>query len=144
MRPRALVPFVGLAALAVLAVVLLSGRGGGGATKANSTTGYGPFLTASVIPQALVNSPAPSFDLTNARGGMVSSAALRGKPYAITFLYVHCPNVCPLIGEEIHAALVDLGAKAAGMNVVGIRPVTPGPTSYSGSRSTRSRRTSTT
>ena len=120
MRPRALVPFVGLAALAVLAVVLLSGRGVGGATKANSTTGYGPFLTASVIPQALVNSPAPSFDLTNARGGMVSSAALRGKPYAITFLYVHCPNVCPLIGEEIHAALVDLGAKAAGMNVVGI------------------------
>jgi protein SCO1/2 len=120
MRVRALIPFAGLAVLAVCAVAVLSDRGVGGATKANSTIGYGPYLTASLIPQALANSPAPRFDLTDARGGMISTAALRGKPYAITFLYVHCPNICPLIGSEIHAALADLGPKAAGMNVVGI------------------------
>jgi protein SCO1/2 len=117
---RALIPFAGLALLAILAVLVLSNHGVGGATKANSTVGYGPYLTASEIPQALVNSPAPSFDLVNARGGTVSTAALLGKPYAITFLYVHCLTVCPLIGEEIHAALTDLGPKAAGMNVVAI------------------------
>jgi protein SCO1 len=116
MRLRALIPFAGLALLAILAVVVLSSRGVG----ADSSTGYGPFETASAIPAALANSPAPSFDLTDARGGVVSSATLRGKPYAITFLYVDCPDVCPLIGEEIHAALADLGPKASGMNVVAI------------------------
>jgi len=120
MRPRALIPFAGLALLAVLAVLVLSNHGVGGATKANSTVGYGPYLTASEIPQALENAPAPVFDLDNARGGTISTAALRGKPYAITFLYVHCLTVCPLIGEEIHAALADLGPQAAGMNVVAI------------------------
>ena len=116
----ALIPFAALAALAVLAVLVLSSRGVGGATQANSTVGYGPYLTASQIPQALQNSPAASFDLLNARGGSVSSASLRGKPYAITFLYVHCLTICPLIGQEVHAALGDLGPKAAGMNVVAI------------------------
>ena len=115
-----MIPFAALAVLAVVVVVVLSGRGVGGATKANSTSGFGPYLTASAIPQVLVNSPAPRFDLVNARGGTLSTAALSGKPYAITFLYVHCLTVCPLIGEEIHAALVDLGPKAAGMNVVAI------------------------
>jgi len=121
MRLRAWIPFALLVVLAVLAVVVLSGRGVGGATKANATVGYGPYLTASVIPQALANAPAPSFDLDDARGGMVSTiGSLRGKPYAITFLYVHCLTVCPLIGSEIHSALATLGAKAAGMNVVAI------------------------
>lgn len=119
-RMRALIPFAGLALLAILAVLVLSSRGVGGASKTNSSTGYGPFETASAIPAALANSPAASFDLTDARGGVVSSRALRGKPYAITFLYVHCPDVCPLIGEEIHTALAELGPTAAGMNVVAI------------------------
>jgi protein SCO1/2 len=130
MRIRALIPFAGLAVLAIIAVFVLSSRGVGGATKADSTTGYGPYLTASQIPQALANSPAPNFDLLDARGGMVSTAALRGKPYAITFLYVHCLTVCPLIGAEIHTALAELGPKGAGMNVVAIS-VDPGGDSRS-------------
>jgi protein SCO1/2 len=120
MRIRALIPFAGLAVLALIAVLVLSSRGVGGANQANSTVGYGPYLTASEIPQALANAPAPHFELADARGGTVSAAALRGKPYAITFLYVHCLTICPLIGAEIHTALADLGTKAAGMNVVAI------------------------
>jgi protein SCO1/2 len=119
-KPRAWIPFALLAVVAVLAVVVLSSRGVGGATKATATVGWGPYLTASTIPQALVNAPAPSFDLDDARGGMLSTTSLHGKPYAITFLYVHCLTVCPLIGEEIHAALAGLGPKAGGMNVVAI------------------------
>jgi len=119
-RIRALIPFAALAVLAAVAVVVLGSRGVGGATKADSTQGYGPYLTASVIPAQLANAPAPKFDLMNARGGYISTTALRGKPYAITFLYVHCLIVCPLIGAEIHSAISDLGAKAAGMNVVAI------------------------
>ena len=115
-----MIPFALLAVVAVLAVIVLSGRGVGGATKANSSVGWGPYLTASEIPQQLVNAPAPTFSLDDARGGMVSTAALAGKPYAVTFLYVHCLTVCPLIGEEVHAALADLGPRAEGMNVVAI------------------------
>jgi protein SCO1/2 len=59
-------------------------------------------------------------DIESDRGGTISSRALRGRPYALTFLYVHCVDVCPLIGSEIHGALADLGLKAGRMSVVAV------------------------
>ena len=58
--------------------------------------------------------------LQDARGGVLDSARLRGRPYALTFLYVHCIDVCPLIGYEIQAALRVLGPAARRMDVVAI------------------------
>ena len=62
----------------------------------------------------------PRFELADARGGIFSTGQLRGRPYVLTFLYVHCVDVCPLIGSEIHDALAKLGAKSSGLNVVAI------------------------
>ena len=46
--------------------------------------------------------------------------SLRGRPYAITFLYTHCPDTCPLIGAELRQALTKLGGLARRVGVVAI------------------------
>ena len=102
---------------------LISRNGSGTSTTpqaASSPAGSGPFLTASTMPPGLGGRVVPSFDLTDARGGRITTTALRGRPYALTFLYVHCVDVCPLIGSEIHTALADLGPTAGKMNVIAI------------------------
>lgn len=123
MNTRGLI-LAGLLAVAVIAAgaaVALSGRGSAGPPQATSAaSGAGSFLTAATMPQGLGGQAVSPFDLADARGGTLSSASLRGRPYALTFLYVHCVDVCPLIGSEIHDALTQLGAKASSMSIVGV------------------------
>ncbi|MFZ0091557.1 MAG: SCO family protein [Solirubrobacteraceae bacterium] len=91
-----------------------------GTAAVEGSTGPGPFLTASTLPPGLAGRAVPSFHLADARGGRLASTSLHGHPYALTFLYVHCVDVCPLIGSEIHTALADLGPKARKMRVVAV------------------------
>jgi protein SCO1 len=117
-------PLIVAAALALLVVIAASAaialRGGGRTVQTIAQAGSGPFLTAAAMPQGLGGRPVPRFNLADARGGTFSSSRLRGRPYVLTFLYVHCVDVCPLIGSEIHDALTKLGAKASGLTVVAI------------------------
>ena len=48
--------------------------------------------------------PAPALALRNFNGEPVSLAAMRGKAVFVTFVYTHCPNVCPLIVSGLAAA----------------------------------------
>lgn len=78
-------------------------------------------LRGSQIPAALVRQAAPAFRLRDGRtGAMVDSRSLTGRPYAITFLYTECPDVCPLIGQELRQALQDLGPQSRDVNVIAI------------------------
>lgn len=72
------------------------------------------------LPEELRKSPAPDFHLTDARGGVIDTKDLRGRPYVVTFLYANCPDVCPLIGQELKAALERLGADAKRAAVVAV------------------------
>ena len=48
---------------------------------------------------------APPLDtLRNYDGGSFSLAGQRGKAVFVTFLYAHCPDVCPLIASNLHNA----------------------------------------
>jgi protein SCO1/2 len=48
---------------------------------------------------------APPLDtLRNYDGSSFSLAAQRGKAVFVTFLYAHCPDVCPLIASNLHNA----------------------------------------
>ena len=38
----------------------------------------------------------------------------------LTFIYTHCPDVCPLIVSEMHTALVALGLKARQVQIVAV------------------------
>jgi protein SCO1/2 len=68
----------------------------------------GPFR-GGALPRGLDRSRAHDFRLADARGGVLDTRELRGRPYVLTFLYTDCQDVCPLIGQEIGEALRRLG-----------------------------------
>jgi protein SCO1/2 len=109
-----------------------SGGSGGGATgaAASGTSGAsaagsgsgsgGRFRIGTTLPPGLANKPAPAIKLTDARGGTLDTTSFTGTPYLVTFLYTNCPDVCPLIGDEIRQALDHLGADARRVRVVAV------------------------
>ncbi|HVV91722.1 MAG TPA: SCO family protein [Solirubrobacterales bacterium] len=103
---------VSLLALLVLAAVFIA--------TAKSTHADAPgFVDATVYPGGTV--AAPRMKLEDAASGEpFDTASLKGRPYMVTFLYTHCPTVCPLIGAELQAALAELGKEAKGVDVVAL------------------------
>jgi protein SCO1/2 len=79
----------------------------------------GPFR-AGPLPDGLDRKLAPGFRLADARGGILDSRSLRGRPYLLTFLFTDCRDVCPLIGREIGEALRQLGPQASEVASVAI------------------------
>ena len=59
--------------------------------------------------------PPPDFALRDQHGRLVRVSALRGKVVLITFLYTHCPDLCPLTAAHIKVALDRLGARRKGV-----------------------------
>jgi len=49
----------------------------------------------------LSSRPAPSWALVNQEGAPFGSANLRGKVALVTFVYTHCPTVCPLLTAQM-------------------------------------------
>jgi protein SCO1 len=62
---------------------------------------------------------APTFELTDQNGKLVSLAQLRGHPVVLTFLPAQCPDGCPLAGK-IRAALSQTGAAGNGVAVLAV------------------------
>jgi protein SCO1/2 len=57
--------------------------------------------------------PAPALALRNYLGQPVNIASYRGKAVLVTFLYTHCPDVCPLIASNLGVALRLMGPRVA-------------------------------
>lgn len=55
---------------------------------------------------------APPLALDNYLGQPVNLEDYRGKAVFITFIYVHCPDICPIIVSNMRAAQQQLGADA--------------------------------
>lgn len=49
--------------------------------------------------------PAPDFALTDHRGQRVRLSDFRGKAVALTFIYTNCPDICPLVVDNLRVAL---------------------------------------
>jgi protein SCO1/2 len=109
-------PLLSLLASLVLAggVVLASGCGSSGSSK---TTAASTASAAKVAYKAeAVLSPAtpePPLRLRNYLGQQVNIDQYRGKPVLITFVYTHCPDVCPLIVSNLRVAQNLMGAGGA-------------------------------
>jgi len=105
-----------LALLVVLIVAFLSLR--------NSTSGV--VNTNSSASQTglqgtdLGSIPAPDFQLKDQLGNSISLAQFKGKPVVLTFLYTHCPDVCPLTAEKLHATMQSLGQNAQQVAVLAV------------------------
>ena len=55
--------------------------------------------------------------LASAKGGVVDSTTLAGKPYAVFFGFTHCPEVCPTTLYEMSNSLAGLGEAAKDFRV---------------------------
>jgi protein SCO1 len=64
--------------------------------------------------------PAPEFALTDQFGNPTSLSQFRGRPVALTFIYTHCPDVCPLIASNMHTAYGQLGSQALQVRLVAV------------------------
>src|SRR5207253_3770549 len=97
--------------LGLLAVVLVAaGCGSSAATSEHpgTTTKTSRFAGAELTPAR----PAPPLALHDAHGRVYSLAAQHGRYTLVTFLYTHCPDVCPLIASNLNTALRILGPHA--------------------------------
>jgi protein SCO1/2 len=106
-----------LIATAVLSGGLIIGILAGGLTRAPSQAASAPGLRAEALPSGLDGRAAPDFRLRDGRGGIIDTRSLRGRPYAVTFLYTSCPDVCPTIAVDLRDALRGTGAAAVAVSV---------------------------
>ncbi len=105
--------------MAVALVSAVAGCGGGAAKVA----GHPPTVTrGSGYAGALATHPhrAPALSLRNYDGHRVDLRGLRGKAVLVTFIYTHCPDVCPLIVGNLHSAQSELGADRAKLRIVAV------------------------
>jgi protein SCO1 len=101
----------------VLAVAVAAGCGGSSTPKLTvETPKVSTYAGSPVTPQR----HAPAIALHDAWGRPVSLATQRGRWVLVTFLYVHCPDVCPLIAQNLNAALRQLGPKRDRVRVLAV------------------------
>ncbi len=111
MDRRAVLPLVAVLVLAAAIAVLLQSTGknsqplAAGVHSAHSRSFRGNEL---VPPKQ-----APPLALRNYLGERVNISSYRGKAVLVTFLYTHCPDVCPLIAANLRVAQNEMGAATA-------------------------------
>ena len=99
-----------------LAVVVLAGglaalvAGCGGSSSSSDPTTT--TASAANYSGATANppKPAPALQLSNYNGKPVNIDQYKGKAVLVTFIYDHCPDICPLIVSNLHAAQNQMSA----------------------------------
>jgi protein SCO1/2 len=108
-RATALLPIIAVAAIVAAVTALLVTRDSApalpGDVHSESVAGFDGQLLSP-------RKPAPSVGtLRNYLGERVALGDYRGKAVFVTFLYTHCPDVCPLMTAELHDTLEKLGPR---------------------------------
>lgn len=120
-----LLPFAIAALLAALALGALAGCGGSDSSSAQSQQGV-PNGQAAVDNstysggEATPPKAAPELKLKNSLGEAVDLTQYKGKAVLLTFIYTHCPDVCPLIVSHLKTAQAELGDKAKDMQIIAV------------------------
>src|SRR5215208_1702145 len=115
---RLLAPLALIAAILLMLTVALAHQGPtkhelpNNATRTSSATFAGGTLTPLT--------PAPPIDLRNYRGQRVTLSEYRGKVVLVTFLYTHCPDVCPLIASNLHAVQTRLAQATRNVQIISV------------------------
>jgi protein SCO1 len=100
-------------ATTAFAVLALAGCGGRAQPQVEHPTAPPPRVGGAIIASKPV---APAIALHDAGGRPVRLSDFHGKWVAVAFLYTHCPDVCPLIAQNLNAAL----ARAGDLRVVAV------------------------
>jgi protein SCO1/2 len=112
------VPRLGLLVTMVLTAAVLSGCG----TPASPKVQVAAPPTTQRFDGAELTPPqrAQPIALHDAWGRPVTLASQRGRYVLVTFLYTHCPDVCPLIAQNLNSALRQLGPKRDRVRVLAV------------------------
>jgi protein SCO1/2 len=86
---------------AALAALVAAAAGFAAAADGSPPHFAGPTLTHPA--------PPPDFRLRDQNRRLIRLSAERGKVVLVTFLYTHCPDLCPLTATNINTALGTLG-----------------------------------
>lgn len=95
--------------------LLLSGKGSS-SHKASGASSATPFAGSVASPPE----QAPPLQLRNYRGEKVNIVSYRGKAVLVTFIYTHCPDVCPLITSNFRVAQALLGSQSSKVQIVAV------------------------
>jgi protein SCO1/2 len=103
--------------LASVFALLTAGCGSGGNSSATTaSTATAKFAgTAAAPPKS-----APGLPLKDYLGHSLTTSDLQGKAVLVTFIYTHCPDVCPLIVSHLHAAQDELGPEAKKLQIIAV------------------------
>jgi protein SCO1 len=112
MRPRR-VPI----AIAIAGVAAALGLAACGSSSSSSSDPAKPEFLGSVATPQL---PSPPLKLDNSLGQPVNIKDYRGKAVLVTFIYDHCPDICPLIVSHLHTAQAELGAQARKLQIIAV------------------------
>jgi protein SCO1 len=102
-------------AATIAVAALVSGCGGadgaGSGEQAQSNDSPSGQLTSSRFSGTLASPRrlAPPLELQDSIGDPVDLREFRGDAVIVTFVYVNCPDVCPLILDNLRAAQIELG-----------------------------------
>ena len=101
LSPRTVLTLIVILVIAGGVAVLTMGNGSKHPTIGNIHTAKSASYDGSVLAPS---SAAPPLSLRNYKGEMVNINQYRGKAVLVTFLYTHCPDVCPLITSNLRVA----------------------------------------
>jgi protein SCO1/2 len=107
------------ATIAVIALVAVSGCGGSG-PNTSTTGGAGSEGERLLGTLAKPTRLAPPLKLRDSLGREVGIDEYRGKAVLVTFIYDHCPDVCPLIVGHLHTAQNRLGSTATKLQIIAV------------------------
>jgi protein SCO1/2 len=106
--------------VAVAAALVVSGCGTSASPKVEHATTAAKKVSRFAGTEVRRPLPAPDFALRDQHGQLVRLSALRGKYVLVTFLYTHCPDVCPLIASNLNTALRHVGPQRDRVRVVAV------------------------
>ncbi|MGV1047058.1 MAG: SCO family protein [Solirubrobacterales bacterium] len=123
-RPRLTTSSLLASALLVALLLLgaLGGCGGGSGSATAQAQGGGAAVDESNYSGGEATPPkaAPELRLKNSLGEAVDLSRYQGEAVLVTFIYTHCPDVCPLIVSHLKTAQAELGAKAKDLRIVAV------------------------
>lgn len=123
MRPRLSLPLALALCVALVTGAAACGGDDDGAKQSSAAGGAGqkkgsmPDYAGAV---ATPPKPAPPLVLEDSTGKRFDISQHRGKVVLVTWLYVKCPDVCPLIVSNLKVAQTKLGPKAKDMVIVAV------------------------
>jgi protein SCO1/2 len=116
---RAPISIVGFLALLTSIVAVGCGSSGsstGSSNAADTSTVSGRFAGTTAHPVK----PVPPLALKNSLGQLVNITDYRGKAVLVTFIYDHCPDICPIIVGNLHTAQNELGSEADKVQIIAV------------------------